>query len=65
MVNMHQPLSCLPKKMYMVTTRIGGCVETIVLSIDKLSPINMPCLHLRRSLMLRDMRGSLVHLIFR
>jgi hypothetical protein len=28
MVSMHQPLSCLPKKMYMATTRIGGCVET-------------------------------------
>jgi hypothetical protein len=61
MVNMHQPLSCLPKNMYMATTRIGGCVETIVLSIDRLSPISMPCLHLRRSFMLWDMRRSSVH----
>ncbi len=64
MVNMHQPLSCLPKRMYMATTQISGCVETTVLSIGKLSPISMPCLHLRRSLMLWDMRGSSVHLIF-
>ncbi len=30
----------------------------------KLSLISMPCLHLKRSLMLWDMRGFLVHLIF-
>jgi hypothetical protein len=64
MVSMHQPLSCLPKRMYMATTRIGRCVEITVLSIGKLSPISMPCLHLRRSLMLWDMRRSSVHLIF-
>jgi hypothetical protein len=39
-------------------------VESTVLSIGRLSPISMPCLHLKRSLMLWDMRGSLVHLIF-
>ncbi len=55
MVSMHQPLSCLPKRMYMATTQIGRCVETTILLIDKLSPISMPCLHLRRSLMLWDM----------
>jgi hypothetical protein len=65
MVSMHQPLSCLPKRMHMATTRIGGCVETTVLLIDRLSLISMPCLHLKRSLMLWDMRGSLVHLIFK
>ncbi len=65
MVSMHQPLSCFPKRMYMATTRIGRCVEITVISIGRLSPINMPCLHLRRSLMLWDMRGSLVHLIFK
>jgi hypothetical protein len=48
----------------MATTRIGGYVETIVLSIGRLSPISMPCLHLRRSLMLWDMQGSSIHLIF-
>jgi hypothetical protein len=63
MVSMHKPLSCLPKRMYMATTWISECVETIVLLIDKLSPISMPCLHLRRSLMLWDMRRSSVHLI--
>ncbi len=42
----------------------NGCVETTVLSISRLSLISMPCLHLRRFLMLWDMRGSLVHLIF-
>jgi hypothetical protein len=52
------------KRMYMATTWIGGCVETIVLLIGRLSPISMPCLHLRRSLMLWDMRGSSIHLIF-
>ncbi len=46
---MHQPLSCLPKRMSMATTWIGECVETTLLSINKLSPINMPCIHLRRS----------------
>ena len=51
MVSMHQPLPCLPKKMYMATTRIGGCVETTILSIGRLSPISMPCLHVTRSLM--------------
>ncbi len=54
----------LPKRMYLATTRIGGCVETIVLSISRLSLISMPCLHLRRSLMLWDMQRSSVHLIF-
>ncbi len=39
-------------------------MESTVLSIGRLSPISMPCLHLKRSLMLWDMRGSLVHLIF-
>jgi hypothetical protein len=53
------------KKIYMATTWISGCVERIVLLIGRLSSISMPCLHLRRSLMLWDMRGSLVHLIFR
>jgi hypothetical protein len=43
------------KKMYMATTRIGGCVETTILLIGRLSSISMPCLHLRRSLMLWDM----------
>jgi hypothetical protein len=38
MVSMHQPLSCLPKRMYMATTQICGCVETTVLSIERLSP---------------------------
>jgi hypothetical protein len=52
------------KKEYMAITRISRCVETIILSINRLSLINMPCLHLRRSLMLWDMRGSSVHLIF-
>ncbi len=64
MVSMHQPLSCLPKRMYMATTQIGRCVETTFLLIDKLSSISMPCLHLRRYLMLWDIRGFLVHLIF-
>jgi len=64
MVSMHQPLSCLPNRVYMATTRIGGCVETTILSIDRINLISMPCLNLRRSLMLWDMRRSLVHLIF-
>jgi len=54
MVSMHQPLLCMPKRIYMATTWICGCVETIVLSIGRLSPISMPCLQLRRSLMLWD-----------
>ncbi len=54
----------LAKKMYMATIRIGGCVETTILLIGRLSPISMPCLHLRRSLMLWDMQGFSVHLIF-
>jgi len=57
MASMHQPL-------YMATTWIGECVETTVLSIGRLSSISMPCLHLKRSLMLWDMRGSSIHLIF-
>ncbi len=40
---------------YMAITQIGGCVETTVLSINRLSLISMPCLHLKRSLMLCDM----------
>jgi len=48
----------------MAITWIGGCVEITVLSIGKLSLINMPCLHLRRSLMLWDMQRSSIHLIF-
>jgi hypothetical protein len=64
MVSMHETLSCLPKRMYMAITRISRCVETTILLIGRLSSISMPCLHLRRSLMLWDMRGSLVHLIF-
>ncbi len=43
---------------------IVGCVETTILLISRLSPISMPCLHLKRSLMLWDMRRFLVHLIF-
>jgi hypothetical protein len=61
---MHQPESYLPERMYMATTRIGRCVETTVLSIGRLSPISMPFLHLRRFLMLWDMRGFSVYLIF-
>jgi hypothetical protein len=48
----------------MATTQIGGYVETTVLSVDRLSPISMPCLHLKRFLMLWDMQGFSVHLIF-
>jgi hypothetical protein len=39
-------------------------VETTVLSINRLSLINVPCLHLRRSLMLWDMQRYSIHLIF-
>jgi hypothetical protein len=40
-------------------------VEATILSIDRLSSISMPCLHVRRSLMLWDMQGFSLHLIFR
>ncbi len=54
-----QPKMALPTFVNFLAShayREGECVETTVLTIKRLSLISMPCLHLKRSLMLWDMR---------